>query len=40
MPGKVNSVPAEVIVQVVAQVIGNDAAIGLGGMGGAFEPTP
>lgn len=37
MPGKVNPVLPEVIVQVAAQVIGNDAAIGLGGMGGAFE---
>jgi fumarate hydratase class II len=37
MPGKVNPVLPEVMVQVAAQVIGYDAAITLGGMGGAFE---
>jgi fumarate hydratase class II len=37
MPGKVNPVLPEVMIQVAAQVIGNDAAITLGGMGGAFE---
>lgn len=37
MPGKVNPVIPEVVVQVAAQVIGNDAAITIGGMGGHFE---
>jgi len=37
MPGKVNPVMAEVVTQVSAQVIGNDAAIGIGGMQGHFE---
>lgn len=37
MPGKVNPVMAEALMQVCAQVIGNDTAIGLGGMGGNFE---
>lgn len=37
MPGKVNPVLCEVVVQVCAQVIGNDVAITLGGAGGAFE---
>ncbi len=37
MPGKVNPVMAEALLQVCAQVIGNDAAITLGGMGGNFE---
>jgi fumarate hydratase class II len=37
MPGKVNPVMAEVILQVAAQVIGNDAAITIGGMQGQFE---
>ncbi len=37
MPGKVNPVMCEVVTQVSAQVIGNDAAITVGGMGGAFE---
>ena len=37
MPGKVNPVMCEVVTQVAAQVIGNDAAITVGGMGGAFE---
>jgi fumarate hydratase class II len=37
MPGKVNPVIPESLVQVCAQVIGNDAAITLGGLGGHFE---
>src|SRR5256714_3788000 len=37
MPGKVNPVIAEVVLQVAAQVIGNDAAITIGGMQGNFE---
>jgi fumarate hydratase class II len=37
MPGKVNPVMPEVLTQVAAQVIGNDAAITVGGMSGAFE---
>jgi len=37
MPGKVNPVIPEVVTQVAAQVIGNDAAITIGGMGGHFE---
>lgn len=37
MPGKVNPVIPEVVLQVCAQVIGNDAAITLGGMQGQFE---
>ena len=37
MPGKVNPVIPEVVCQVSAQVIGNDAAITVGGMQGTFE---
>jgi fumarate hydratase, class II len=37
MPGKVNPVIPEVVTQVCAQVIGNDAAITIGGMQGHFE---
>jgi fumarate hydratase class II len=37
MPGKVNPVIPEVVTQVAAQVIGNDAAITVGGMRGHFE---
>jgi fumarate hydratase class II len=37
MPGKVNPVLCEVLTQVSAQVIGNDAAITVGGLSGAFE---
>jgi fumarate hydratase class II len=37
MPGKVNPVIPESLIQVCAQVIGNDAAITLGGLGGYFE---
>ena len=37
MPGKVNPVIPEAVVQVAAQVIGNDAAITMGGLGSIFE---
>ncbi len=37
MPGKVNPVIPEVVTQVAAQVIGNDAAIAVAGMQGHFE---
>ena len=37
MPGKVNPVMAEALILVAAQVIGHDAAITLGGLGGVFE---
>jgi fumarate hydratase, class II len=37
MPGKVNPVIPEVVTQVAAQVIGNDTAITVGGLGGQFE---
>jgi fumarate hydratase, class II len=37
MPGKVNPVMCEVLTQVSAQVIGNDAAITIGGLSGNFE---
>jgi fumarate hydratase class II len=37
MPGKVNPVIAESLLQVCVQVIGNDAAITLGGQSGNFE---
>jgi fumarate hydratase, class II len=37
MPGKVNPVICEVVLQVSAQVIGNDTAITVGGMQGQFE---
>ena len=37
MPGKVNPVIPEVVTQVAAQAIGNDAAITVGGMQGHFE---
>jgi fumarate hydratase class II len=37
MPGKVNPVIPEVVLQVSAQVIGNDAAITVAGMQGNFE---
>jgi fumarate hydratase class II len=37
MPGKVNPVIPEVVTQVGAQVIGNDAAITVGGLQGHFE---
>ena len=37
MPGKINPVIAESVVQVVAQVVGNDATVSLAGQGGYFE---
>ncbi len=37
MPGKINPVIAESVVQVVAQVVGNDATVALAGQGGYFE---
>ncbi len=37
MPGKVNPVIPEVVLQVCGQVIGNDTAITVGGMQGQFE---
>ncbi|HXR14429.1 MAG TPA: class II fumarate hydratase [Solirubrobacteraceae bacterium] len=37
MPGKVNPVIPEVVLQVAAQVVGNDTAITIGGMQGNFE---
>ena len=37
MPGKVNPVIPEVVIQVTAQVAGNDTAIMIGGQGGSFE---
>jgi fumarate hydratase, class II len=37
MPGKVNPVIPEVVIQVAAQVVGNDAAIALAGGQGQFE---
>ncbi len=37
MPGKINPVIAESVVQVAAQVVGNDATITLAGQGGYFE---
>ncbi len=37
MPGKVNPTQAEALTMVCAQVMGNDVAIGIGGMGGNFQ---
>lgn len=37
MPGKVNPVVPEAVCQVVAQVVGNDAAVAWGGAAGNFE---
>ena len=37
MPGKVNPVICESMIQICAQVIGNDVVITLGGQGGVFE---
>ena len=37
MPGKVNPVIAESLIQAAAQVVGNDAAITVGGMYGQFQ---
>jgi fumarate hydratase class II len=37
MPGKVNPVICEALIQVAAQVVGNDAAVAQGGLGGQLE---
>jgi fumarate hydratase class II len=37
MPGKVNPVIPEAVCQVVAQIVGNDAAVAFGGSAGNFE---
>ena len=37
MPGKINPVISESVVQVAAQVVGNDATLALAGQGGYFE---
>ncbi|MGH9171519.1 MAG: class II fumarate hydratase [Acidimicrobiales bacterium] len=37
MPGKVNPVVPEAVCQIVAQVVGNDAAVAFGGSAGSFE---
>jgi fumarate hydratase class II len=37
MPGKINPVIPEAVIQVAAQVMGNDTTIMLGGQGGNFE---
>ena len=37
MPGKVNPVMCEMLVQVAAQVVGNDAAVAMAGAAGHFE---
>ena len=37
MPGKVNPVIPEAVIQAAAHVMGNDVAVGLGGQGGYFE---
>jgi len=37
MPGKINPVICESVIQVSAQIIGNDAAISIGGLGSFFE---
>jgi fumarate hydratase class II len=37
MPGKVNPVICESVMQVAAQVVGNDAAVALGGLSGQLE---
>ena len=37
MPGKVNPTQSEMLTMVAAQVLGNDAAIGIGGASGNFE---
>jgi fumarate hydratase class II len=37
MPGKVNPVVPEAVCQIVAQVVGNDAAVAFGGSAGNFE---
>jgi fumarate hydratase class II len=40
MPGKLNPVLCESVIQVAAQVVGNDAAVALGGMTGQLELNP
>jgi fumarate hydratase, class II len=37
MPGKTNPIIPEAVIQAAAQVLGNDAAITVGGLGGYFE---
>jgi len=37
MPGKINPVVCEAVIQAAAQVVGNDLTITLGGQGGYFE---
>ena len=37
MPGKVNPTQSEALTMAMAQVIGNDVAINVGGMNGHFE---
>ncbi|GAB4267670.1 MAG: class II fumarate hydratase [Deferrisomatales bacterium] len=37
MPGKVNPVVPEAVIQAAAQVVGNDAVVAQGGMGGVLE---
>jgi fumarate hydratase class II len=37
MPGKVNPVVPEAVLQVCAQVVGNDTAVGIAGASGSFE---
>jgi fumarate hydratase class II len=37
MPGKVNPTQAEALLQVCARVMGNDVAVGIGGLQGRFE---
>ena len=37
MPGKINPVIAEAVTMVAAQVMGNDAAVAIGGQAGVFE---
>ena len=37
MPGKINPVISESLIQVAAQVVGNDATVALAGQGGYFE---
>jgi len=37
MPGKVNPTQCEALTMIAAQVMGNDAAIGIGGASGNFE---
>ena len=37
MPGKINPVISESVIQVVAQVVGNDVSVTLAGQGGYFE---